>query len=218
MKKIIEIINERLSGKEFSCSELENLIQNNPSYRERLEYEAERISDSNPDRSYLNVYKRTLQGHCAEIILLEDEVIGPMLERATKRFHDFYVPSENCFLEVKNFSPATLKPYVQKWLCVDAKQYNTSKYLVVFENRNGKLRLERAIEVEKEIVTDAFSIKKAGKTYTISQKILNILKNDSQLIFEDGEKQVTKSVDWFLRNCKPSKFNNDTFFVFDSML
>lgn len=220
MKKIIDVINTRLVGKVFNTSELEKIIENNPIYLDRLENEVEKISNSNPNRSYLDVYKRTLQGHIAEIILLEDEEIGSMLERAKKKYHDLYVKDENCFLEVKNFNPATLESKVQSWLSVDAIEYNTSKYLVVFEYSKTTLTLSKAIEVDRRVVPNMFSVNKSGKTYTITENMLRHLKKDTlqPIAFISETRKVLKDVEWFLTNCNPSKFNNGTYFVFDSQL
>jgi len=194
-----------LIGVKFSSLSLQQIL-NDPkkSYRTETDEEIERISDSNPNRSIFNITKASDNGKLAEIIIREDVTLAKLFEKALKKYHDLYFTPTGDLVEIKRWKQNQIRNNLYNYLSHDAKEYNTSRWLLIFTYDENLTWLEQIVDVEAElkkpstIISSTFVVK-SGQSYTVAHSLFKELQEcNANLIFiDENNKEHTKSFDWF---------------------
>ncbi len=202
---------EHLVGQKFLSSWIVRDYVNNPSfpYKAEVDEEAEGIDDNQQynggSRSYMQIHDASSKGKIAEVILREDETVGPLFERADKRFHDLYFRDGKCFVEVKRWKERDIKSNIQRFMTKDAVSYNTSRWLVIFTYDENYTWLDRVVDLDnvKPFITE---VNLHGKTFTIHESVLKQLEaqNDAVIKFNDNDRTYVLPVEWFTDNMQES--------------
>lgn len=208
---------EPLVGQKVLTSWIVKDFIDNPSlpYKKEVEEEVEGIKNteefnlrtgkSTSSRSYMQIHDTSTKGKIAEVILREDENVGPLFEHADKRFHDLYFRAGKCFVEVKRWKKRDIKSNIQHFMTKDAVTYNTSRWLVIFTYDDNYTWLDQVVDLQN-VKPFIFEINLRGKTFTIPDAILKQLEaqNDAVIKFNDDDVTYVLSLEWFINNMQES--------------
>lgn len=214
---------QSLVGVKFNSAEYLKKVRNqNLPYAKEVQDEVERISNSNPDRSFFDIIKRCEQGKVPEVFLRELQ--DSPFKNSTKRFHDL-IDDQGCHTEVKDWNFSSIDANLEKFLSGPIYGYNTSEFLAIFSHDAIDIYLERVIVIErkekqvhKEVprqTKEVLEVHKYGKSFTISgAKCRTFEQRPTTIRFiESGKKAVEKTSDWFIQHRRLS-YDNQNYYVF----